>query len=136
MFNYEELRRVANKYYRRETNFCGVIAISIATQIPFGKSRSLLHKQGRKQGRGCRQLWIHQTLRNLGYSVDKSLDLWAADKWPKTLATATRVLPRRGTFLLYTRGHVSCVRDGVLEDWAADNGSRKRVQAVFEVTEN
>ena len=131
MFNYQELKRVATKYYPRERGYCAVIAISVAAQVPFGKSRSLLHKYGRKQGRGAQTLWIHNTLKQLGYKANLVMD-----RQPKTLATATRVLPRRGTFLLYTRGHVSCVRDGVLEDWAAENGSRKRVHAVFEVTEN
>jgi len=136
MFNYQELKKVATKYYPRERGYCAVIAVSVAAQVPFGKSRSLLHKYGRKQGRGAQTLWINQTLNSLGFSAEPAVDLGVAGKWPKTLATATRVLPRRGTFLLYTRGHVSCVRDGVLEDWAAENGSRKRVHAVFEVTEN
>lgn len=131
MFNYQELKRVATKYYPRERGYCAVIAVSVAAKVPFGKSRSLLHKQGRKQGKGAQGAWIHATLKQLGYKVSLVMD-----RQPKTLATATRVLPRRGTFLLYTRGHVSCVRDGVLEDWAADKGSRKRVQCIYRIVEN
>lgn len=53
MFNYQELKRVATKYYPRERGYCAVIAVSVAAQVPFGKSRSLLHKYGRDQGRGA-----------------------------------------------------------------------------------
>ena len=133
MFTYKELSRVAQKYYPKEKGYCAVIAVSVAAQVPFGKARSLLHKQGRKQGKGTRPDWTYTVLKNLGYKQTP----WVAmqQPWPKTLATATRALPRKGTFLLHTRGHISCVRDGVLEDWAADRKSRKRILEIVKVTE-
>ncbi len=132
MFTYKELSRVAQKYYPKEKGYCAVIAVSVAAQVPFGKARSLLHKQGRKQGKGTRPAWTYSVLKNLGYKQTP----WFPYKheWPKTLATATRVLPKQGTFLLHTRGHISCVRDGVLEDWAADRKSRKRILEIVQVT--
>ena len=130
MFNYQELKKVATKYYPRERGYCAVITISVAAQIPFGKARSLLYKKGRKEGRGTPSVWTHNTIKELGYSVIMDDNVYG---WPKTLATATRKLPNRGTFLIHTRGHVSCLRDGVLEDWAADNNSRKRVLYVYKV---
>lgn len=133
MFTYKELSRVAQKYYPRERGYCAVIAVSVAAQVPFGKARSLLHKQGRKQGKGTRPTWTYLTLLALGYTT---LPLSPFEhEWPKTLATATRVLPKKGTFLLHTRGHISCVRDGVLEDWAAERKSRKRILEIVQVTE-
>lgn len=132
MFTYKELSRVAQKYYPRERGYCAVIAVSVAAQVPFGKARSLLHKQGRKEGKGTPLTWTYLTLLALGYTT---LPLSPFEhKWPKTLTTAARVLPKKGTFLLHTRGHISCVRDGVLEDWAADSKSRKRVLEVVQVT--
>lgn len=133
MFTYKELSRVAQKYYPRERGYCAVIAVSVAAQVPFGKARSLLHKQGRKQGKGTQPVWTYSVLRDLGYKQTP----WVAmhQPWPKTLATAARVLPKQGTFLLHTRGHISCVRDGVLEDWAADRKSRKRILEIVQVTE-
>ena len=132
MFTYKELSRVAQKYYPKEKGYCAVIAVSVAAQVPFGKARSLLHKQGRKEGKGTVPVWTYSVLKKLGYSQKP----WFPFKheWPKTLATATRVLPKQGTFLLHTRGHISCVRDGVLEDWAADRKSRKRILEIVQVT--
>ncbi len=133
MFTYKELSRVAQKYYPRERGYCAVIAVSVAAQVPFGKARSLLHKQGRKQGKGTRPTWTYLSLLALGYTT---LPLSPFQhEWPKTLATAARVLPKKGTFLLHTRGHISCVRDGVLEDWAAERKSRKRILEIVQVTE-
>jgi hypothetical protein len=133
MFTYEELSRVARKYYPREEGYCAVIAVSVAARVPFGKARSLLHKKGRKQGKGTNQVWTYSVLRDLGYKHNPWVSMH--HPWPKTLATATRVLPKTGTFLLHTRGHISCVRDGVLEDWAADCKSRKRILMIQQVTE-
>lgn len=133
MFTYKELSRVAQKYYPRERGYCAVIAVSVAAQVPFGKARSLLHKKGRKQGKGTMPVWTYSVLKNLGYKQTPWLHY--KHEWPKTLATATRVLPKTGTFLLHTRGHISCVRDGVLEDWAADRKSRKRILEIVQVTE-
>jgi len=133
MFTYKELSRVAQKYYPKEKGYCAVIAVSVAAQVPFGKARSLLHKQGRKQGKGTRPTWTYLSLLALGYTT---LPLSPFQhEWPKTLATAARVLPKKGTFLLHTRGHISCVRDGVLEDWAAERKSRKRILEIVQVTE-
>lgn len=133
MFTYEELSRVARKYYPKEKGYCAVIAISVAAQVPFGKARSLLHKQGRNQGKGTRPAWTYLALKALGYKQKP----WFPynHEWPKTLATAARVLPKQGTFLLHTRGHISCVRDGILEDWAAERKSRKRILEIVQVTE-
>ena len=129
MFTYQKLSEVATKYYPKESGYCGVIAISVAAQVPFGKSRSLLFKLGRKDRQGTTTAHIHFALRKLDYVSEYYQDR----AWPKTLATATRFLPKKGTFLVYTRGHVSCVRDGVLEDWAAETKSRKRVIAVYQI---
>ena len=134
MFTYKELSRVAQKYYPRERGYCAVIAVSVAAQVPFGKARSLLHKQGRKQGKGTMPVWTYSVLRDLGYKQTPWVSMH--QPWPKTLATAARALPKQGTFLLHTRGHISCVRDGVLEDWAADRKSRKRILEIVQVTES
>jgi len=133
MFTYQELSKVAQKYYPREKGYCAVIAVSVAAQVPFGKARSLLHKQGRKEGKGTLPEWTYQSLLALGYTALP----WVSCKRerPKTLASAAKALPKQGTFLLHTRGHISCVRDGVLEDWAAERKSRKRILEVMKVTE-
>lgn len=70
-------------------------------------------------------------LNKLGFKVERR-DIYMG----KTLATAKRLCPKRGTFLINTRSHVTCIRDGVMVDWAADNNSRKRIRGIHEVIKN
>lgn len=40
---FRELSRVARRYYKDE-GFCGVVAVSVAAQVAFGKAKSILEK--------------------------------------------------------------------------------------------
>ena len=128
MRTYKELSLVARKYYPKEKGYCAVIAVAVVADISYGKARSYLFKEGRKDGKGTPPLWTYNALEKLGYSRTVY-----CGRYPKTLATAARVLPKRGTFALHTRGHISVVQDGVLQDWAALTGSRKRVLDIVEI---
>jgi len=128
MRTYETLSLVARKYYPKENNYCAVIAVAVVADVSYGKARSYLFKEGRKDGKGTPPIWTYNALEKLGYiRTDYN------GRYPKTLATAVRILPKRGTFLIHTRGHISAVKDGVLQDWAASTGSRKRVLDIIEV---
>tara|TARA_R110000787_G_scaffold62238_1_gene140863 strand:+ start:346 stop:765 length:420 start_codon:yes stop_codon:yes gene_type:complete len=128
MRTYEALSLVARKYYPKENNYCAVIAVSVVADVSYGKARSYLFKEGRKDGKGTTPLWTYNALEKLGYiKTDYN------GRYPKTLATAVRVLPKRGTFTVHTLGHISVVKDGVLQDWAASTGSRKRVLIIKEI---
>jgi len=127
MNTYETLSRVARLYYPKEKGYCAVIAVALAGKVTFGKARSYLFKEGRKDGKGTPQLWTYKVLNKLGYGIHEY-----TGSYPKTLATAARVLPKLGTFTIHTRGHISVVQDGVLQDWSA-NGSRKRVISIQEI---
>ncbi len=128
MRTYEALSLVARKHYPQENNYCAVIAVAVAADVSYGKARSYLFKEGRKDGKGTQPVWTYRALEKLGYTTAEY-----SGKYPKTLATAARVLPKRGTFLIHTRGHISAVKDGVLQDWAASTGSRKRVLDICEI---
>ena len=128
MNTYETLSRVARLYYPKENNYCAVIAVAVAADVSYGKARSYLFKEGRKEGKGTPPLWTYKVLNKLGYGLHDY-----TGNWPKTLATAARVLPNRGTFAIHTSRHISMVKDGVLQDWAASTGSRKRVLNIIEV---
>ena len=128
MRTYEALSLVARKHYPKENNYCAVIAVAIAADVSYGKARSYLFKEGRKDGKGTPPVWTYRALAKLGYTTSEY-----SGKYPKTLATAARVLPKRGTFLIHTRGHISAVKEGVLQDWAASTGSRKRVLDICEI---
>jgi len=128
MKTYKELSRVASTYYPKEKNYCAVIAVAVVTNVSYGKARSHLFKLGRLTGRGTKPVQTYMALRNLGHSPSEY-----KGTYPKTLATATRILPKRGTFTIHTRGHISVVKDGVLQDWAAITGSRKRILSINEI---
>ena len=128
MRTYEALSLVTRKHYPRENNYCAVIAVAVAADVSYGKARSYLFKEGRKDGKGTYPVWTYRALNNLGYGIHDY-----SGRYSKTLATAARVLPKRGTFAIHTRGHISVVQDGVLQDWAASTGSRKRVLDIVEI---
>jgi len=128
MRTYEALSLVARKHYPQENNYCAVIAVAIAADVSYGKARSYLFKEGRKDGKGTYPAWTYRALEKLGYTTTEY-----NGKYPKTLATAARILPKRGTFAIHTRGHISVVQDGVLQDWAATTNSRKRVLDIIEI---
>lgn len=122
---YESLKQSA-QYYMGESNYCTVIATAIVFGMKFGKARSLLAREcNRKTGKGLYR-WDYLKLWK-----DKGVELKAYPLNSGTLKKAADRLPRKGTFIVHSRGHVSVVRDGVLEDWATN--SHKRVVDCYEV---
>lgn len=127
---YKELKQAA-KHYKGETNYCSVIALAVAAGCKFGKARAALARQGRVTGRGTYRDQQIAAAAELGFRLVYEHELGQACK---TLKTCTKYLPRKGTYWVYSRGHVTAVRDGVMHDWAAETGSQKRVLDVYRVT--
>ena len=125
--DFNKLKHVALKYYN-DNNCCSVIAVAVAAKIGFGKAYNAMKREGRKDRKGAYFVQYEAALNKLGYKVEQR-QLYIG----KTLASAKRLCPKKGTFLINTRRHVTCIRDGVMVDWAADNNSRKRIVAVHEV---
>jgi len=128
--DYNKLRYVAAKYYN-ETNCCAVIAVAAAAQVAFGKAYRIMQRLGRPNRRGTPHHVYEQALDQLGYRLEPC-DIAMG----KTLVTAKRKCPKRGTFLILTSRHITCIRDGVMIDWAADNNSRKRIIWIRKVIKN
>jgi len=124
---YPELARVG-KQYHKDTNFCGVIAVAVATGIKFTKASSLLRKGGRTKRKGTPFHAFNYALEKLGYYSESY-----EGKQPKSLATAVRMLPKKGTFWILTNRHITCIKDGVMDDWTAERNSRKRVIWIKEI---
>jgi len=125
--DFAKLRHVATKYYR-ETNCCTVVAVAAAARVGFGKAYHAMKREGRRDKRGAYFTQYKRALAGLGYDV-VPVDI----NMGKTLATAKKRAPKQGTFLVNTRGHVTCIRDGEMVDWAADNNSRKRILFINQV---
>ena len=133
MQRYKELVEVAKKYYPRDGGFCTVIALAVVTGWAFGKARSVMYRQhGRKDRRGSSVSKLNAAVEAQGFKVvqrDKSL-------YGKTLKTIQRSNNMSmGTFLVYTKRHVTVMKDGVCEDWS-NNEIRPtlyKVESVYEV---
>ena len=130
MNEYKELAKVATRYYD-DRNFCSVIAVAIATGRKFGKCRAAFKRQNRRHRCGTYKHQQRAVLKELGFKStwDIALTQETHGRW---LQNVTRHLPSVGTFWVYTAGHVTCVKDGVIEDWSGD-GSRKRVKSIYRV---
>ena len=133
MQRYKELVEVAQKYYPRDSGYCTVIALAVVTGWAFGKARSVMYRQhGRTDRRGSTVSKLNAAVEAQGYKVvqrDKSL-------YGKTLKTIQRSNNMSmGTFLIYTKRHVTVMKDGVCEDWS-NNEIRPtlyKVESVYEV---
>lgn len=122
--DYEQIKRIAEKYYQ-DSNMCSVVALTAATGCSYGKAFNIYKKLGRKTRCGTYRDQQLKALEKLGYSLK------GVPKYCKTLGKAEESLPSKGTYWLYTRGHVACVVDGKLYDWS--KGRRHRVIEIYKV---
>jgi hypothetical protein len=123
---YESLKQSA-RHYRGESGYCTVIMASLVLGWKFGKARAEYERRGRKTGQGTYKWMQWQLLEDHGVTLER-------EPTPKCqLRTVTRHLPSKGTFLVYSRCHVSVVRDGIMEDWATD--SARLVLEIYKVVE-
>ena len=130
---YLALRNVATKHYPNETNYCGVIALAVATGWRFGKARSVLfNKTLRRDRQGIQIFLLHKVLKEYGYKA-----VFTSVAGAKTLVTAQRVLENtKGTYFVYTKQHVTAIKDGVCEDWSNNEFGRKklyRVESIYKI---
>jgi hypothetical protein len=123
---------------------CTVVAISICCGVSYATAHAALKAAGRKDKRGTYRHQQYVAIRSLGFEVRE----WSAREkiemimsYPKKgIAGLTTHQPRRfaaawaphrdKTLLLYSRGHVSAMKDGVVQDWAIN-----RAKQVFDVVE-
>lgn len=129
---YKSLKQAAS-HYRGETNYCSVIALAIATGCKFGKARSIMAKEvQRKTGEGTRKHTVHKFVYE---KLGKTLEPLLMGKGFMISNSASR-LPRHGTFLVYSSGHVTCLKDGVVHDWCVEpvpTGYRRKDKRMTEV---
>lgn len=125
-----------------DRNDCAVIAIAAATGLSYEAAHSLAKAAGRKNGRGIRQA---QTMAALAAAGKTTVELEPLDfikKYPRPhqiLKSVTTHHPDRfpdvwkdgNTYLLFTRGHVLAVVNGVNCDWT--RGRAKRIRWIYRV---
>lgn len=112
-----------------ETNDCAVKAIAIVANADYDEVHALLKAHGRKDGKGTPWAAIWATLKALGVWVGP-VDHTNIER-AKTVRHLPAVLPKRGRFLVYTRGHILAVVNGEVMDWT--KGRRHRPKLAWEV---
>lgn len=130
--DYAGLKKAAS-HYRGEGNYCSVIALCIATGCKFGKGRSIMKKAvARKDGQGTHRAQVHRLVYTQLGKFLRPIPMGRGFM----IANAASRLPRQGTFLIYSSGHVTAMKDGVIHDWCIEPRAKgKRMQYVFEVTD-
>jgi hypothetical protein len=127
---YEECARVGRQHHR-DTNFCSVIAMAVGCEIAFSRARAIMAKHiARQNGHGTQKRYVLKLITDMGYEVRE------ASVHSRTLKTVQRELAgTSGTYFVYTRGHVSCVKDGVMQDWSRNDirPSNKRITVVYKI---
>jgi len=136
--SYAKLAKIAQRYYG-DDGFCAVIALAVGCDISFGKAFHALKREGRRTGDGTYRYQQNHALRCFGKRLQHdSVTGGTKTEDCRTLGTvAKRCKDWEGTYYIYVRGHVACVRDGILEDWSASvtKGSRYRVLDVYKLVE-
>lgn len=128
--SYREGDRVLDRHHR-DDGYCGVIALATTANIAVGRARALLSKYAdRKHRHGTPQLQHLTLLLRMGYELEE---------YPvksRTLKTVQKELANvEGSFYISTSGHISCMHNGTMNDWA-NNSIRpcnKRILHVIKV---
>ena len=130
--SYDELYKVGKKYYS-DYNFCAVIAMAVINDWSFGIAKAKLESRGfRKRGLGVYPKHSHSLLVEHG----KTLVPMDAGHYGKTLMTFHRNIPKVGRYIIHTKGHITAVRDGIVEDAAGASTSRKPIRALYKIVDD
>lgn len=155
MIETKQFRRVSKRSKKwGETNDCTVKALAIATGNTYEVAHGALALRGRSFRKGIHMHHVFKALNDLGFEREKVFDRWALDHGPdfaesssfheeakryrrsrwanvKTVRTLPEHLPKRGVFLIQTRGHVFCARAGEVHDWT--EGRRHRITKIHRI---
>ena len=118
-----------------ERNDCSVVALSVASNRMYSEIRELLKFLGRKDRAGVSHNMMYAAIARLGFRGINVDPKEIIARFPKphcdVLKNFTSHHPRRfpgcmgeGTFLVWTAGHVFCVKDGVVHDWSVNKSLR------------
>ena len=121
MQDYEKLAKIGTEKYK-DKNFCTVVALATVTGFSFGKVRRKLEKLGRPHRKGVPTATMIEFLKR--YNVDYK---WLNFTNRPTIGELVRQ-SSKGTFLLFTNGHVSAMVDSDLNDHTNPNRNNRRKQ--------
>ena len=126
-----------------EQNDCTVIALALACDAPYAEAHAVLAELGRKPGRGIyfNGPTMHAAVARFGFKAERVnlCDLIATYPGAHArLKSVTTHHPDRfaavwpeGTFLMFTAGHVLCIKNGLNHDHT--RGRAKRAVSLFKI---
>jgi hypothetical protein len=108
----------------KDSGFCTALAYCLIT----GESPATVNKKiGRKRGGAMQGIKLNNALMNAGYVLIEVDVKGYVENLPKKGLDS-------GTYLVYSSGHVSVIKDGLVLDWTATPESRsKRARLCFQV---
>ena len=126
MQEYKELIGVIEQY--REKNCCGVVAVATALDKSFGAVHRQFRKAGRKYRCGVTTDMIRAVLNSFGQHETEPV--------PIERQTIKRFSSehKTGTYLIFVRGHVATLKNGIVQDWTSDTPQRRIVKYFIKIT--
>lgn len=136
-----------------EKRDCAVIAISIFCDVSYNEAHEALARAGRKPGHGTYRFMQAQAVRELTgknfVAHDVEEKFWVKEKtefernirskYPEKYNTKNLTVKQIEKFpeawahiknaLIFVRGHVLCLRDGVVHDWS--KGKRMHIEEIW-----
>lgn len=114
---------------RKDKKDCAVRALCVATGQPYGVVYDYFKSLGRRDGYGTPFDMINRAISK--YDLNTMEVTVAVRKQAKTVKTFQRVCNPIGIFLIYTSGHILCIKHGVVEDWT--NNRACHIQKVIQI---
>jgi hypothetical protein len=120
-----------------EENDCAVLAVSIATGVPYKEVHAKFLSLGRKPRRATPRSITYKVLAFYGFSLERvlvhqKLMEYAPGRVRMTMNHFSWFKSHfKGMHMVFSNGHVAAMSDGVLHDWAI--GRKIRVNGLFKV---
>jgi hypothetical protein len=135
---------VAASNAMNETKDCSVKAVALACGVEYEVAHRELASNGRVNGRGAYTNQILKAIAGLGFKAEHQNHWNFIDKYPKghrdVLRNVTTHHPARfnnvwadgNTYVMFTKGHVLTIINGVNHDWT--NGRPVRATSIYKIT--
>ena len=130
---YESIR--TSSAYLNDKGCCSVISMATACNMPFEQAQDLLKSVGRQHGKGVQMPQIQHAYMKYNKVLkcvhENYKSIGAQSRHLETLSQTCRRF-NKGTYVVFVRGHVLTIKNGVPQDWTKST-SRHRVRAVYTV---
>lgn len=114
-----------------ENKDCTVKAWAVVAGLSYEDAHNDLAEHGRKHGRPFHMRRSLDRLLRRRDLVGYDVTVYWRKQGVKTVTTATK-LHNKGTYLVFTRGHVLAVKGGEIHDWTV--GTKRQVRQIIQVS--